>query len=69
MKKVILALAVVATVACFSSCNKKCNCKASVAGVSVSTEKEIELDEINDTYNTDYKKCSDVNIDGILTCD
>lgn len=59
MKKVLLALAVVATVACFSSCNKKCTCLVYAAGVS--TEEEFTLDELNDQFNTDYKKCSDLN--------
>lgn len=59
MKKVFLALALVATVACFSSCNKKCNCLVYVAGVS--TEEEFTLDELNEKFNTDYKKCSDLN--------
>ena len=55
MKKLLLALAVVATVACFSSCNKKCTCKTYALGVVVSTQDEVELDKDS------YKKCSDMN--------
>ena len=55
MKKIILALAVIATVACFSSCNKHCTCKVYAAGVVVETREDVELDK--DTY----KKCSDKN--------
>ncbi|MBQ1409324.1 MAG: hypothetical protein IIY87_06165 [Bacteroidales bacterium] len=57
MKKVVLALAAVAVVACFSltSCNKKCTCKTYAAGVVVQTTEDVELDR--DTY----KKCSDLN--------
>ena len=56
MKKVVLALAAVAVVACFSltSCNKKCTCKTYVMGVVATTE-EVELDKDS------YKKCSDMN--------
>ena len=59
MKKVILAIAVIATVACFSSCNKKCNCKVYVNGIS--SEQELSIDELNEKYNLDLKKCSDMN--------
>ena len=55
MKKVLLALAVVATVACFSSCNKKCTCKTYALGVVTSTTEDVELDKDS------YKKCSDMN--------
>lgn len=55
MKKVVLALAVIATVACLSSCNKTCTCKTYAAGVVMNTQEDVELD--NDTY----KKCSDMN--------
>ena len=53
MKKIVLALAVIATVACVSSCNKVCTCKTYVAGV-VTLTNEVELDR--DTYS----KCSDL---------
>ena len=53
MKKVVLALAVIATVACFSSCNKKCTCRTYVTGTVQKTE-EIVLDK------EQYKKCSDM---------
>ena len=48
MKKVVLALAVIATVACFSSCTKKCSCKDSLTGTT--TESTIKSG-----------KCSDLN--------
>lgn len=51
MKKIVLALAVIATVACFSSCNKKCTCKTYVAGVVTLTEEDVEVDK--------DKKCKD----------
>ena len=59
MKKIFLAIAVIATVACLSSCNKKCNCLVYAAGVS--TEQEFSLDELNEQAGTNYKKCSDLN--------
>ena len=59
MKKIVLALAVIATVACFSSCNKKCNCV--YYANNTSTEVEYSIDELNEKYNLDIKKCSDMN--------
>ena len=53
MKKVVLALAAIATVVCFTSCDKTCVCKSTVNGVSVETEVELNKDH--------YKKCSDMN--------
>lgn len=55
MKKVVLALAVIAAAASFSSCNKTCTCKTYAAGIVVGEPQEVELDR--DTY----KKCSDLN--------
>ena len=55
MKKIVLAIAVVALAAGFVSCNKKCTCKTYAAGVGVETTEDVELDK--DTY----KKCSDMN--------
>ena len=55
MKKVLLALAAIAVVACFSSCNKHCTCKTYVAGVVTQTAEDVELDK-------DSKKCSDMTI-------
>lgn len=46
MKKVVLALAVIATVACFSSCSKTCSCTNGVT----TTETTIK-----------NGKCSDLN--------
>lgn len=59
MKKVFLALAVIATVACMASCKKTCTCTTTVMGVSV--EDEIDLDQMNEKYGVDVKKCSDMN--------
>lgn len=52
MKKVFLALAVVATVAMFSSCNKTCTCKTYTLGEVTATTEDVELG--------DYDKCSDM---------
>jgi len=46
MKKVVLALAVIATVACFSACSKTCTCSNGIT----STETTIKSG-----------KCSDLN--------
>lgn len=66
MKKIVLTLAVIATVACFSSCSKKCNCK-----FANGSEVEYDLDEMNDqfsSYGVNIDKCSDMNIEGIVKC-
>ncbi len=66
MKKILLTLAVVATVACFSSCSKKCNCK-----FSDGRELEYDLDEMNEqfsNYGVTIDKCGDLNIDGVVKC-
>lgn len=55
MKKVFLALAAIATVACMVSCNKTCTCKTYALGVVVTTTEDVELDKDS------YKKCSDMN--------
>ena len=55
MKKFALAMAAVAMVACFASCNKTCTCKTYAGGVVVDTKEDVEIDK--DTY----KKCSDMN--------
>jgi len=55
MKKIALAMAAIAMVACFASCNKKCTCKTYAAGVVVDTKEEVELDKDS------YKSCSDMN--------
>lgn len=65
MKKVFLALAVIATVACFSSCNKKCTC--TVGNVSA----EYDLEDLQTTYayaGITIDKCSDVTISGVVEC-
>jgi len=53
MKKIVLALAVVATVACFSSCKKTCTCKTYLLGQVTATAEDVELG--------DNDKCSDMN--------
>ena len=60
MKKVVLALAVIATVAMFGSCKKTCTCKTYLAGELQSTTEDVEL-------SGDYKKCADMNT--IITID
>lgn len=55
MKKVFLALAAIAAVACMTSCNKTCTCKTYVMGVVATTTEDVELDKDS------YKKCSDMN--------
>lgn len=54
MKKVVLALAVIATAACFTSCDKTCTCKTFVND-DVKATVEVELDDDSDM------KCSDMN--------
>lgn len=56
MKKVVLGLAAIATVACMASCNKVCTCKTYAAGIVISTEEDIELDK--DTY----KSCDELTL-------
>lgn len=57
MKKVFLALAVIATVACFTSCSKTCTCKTAAGEV------EYKLDDLNAALKQagfkEVKKCSD----------
>ncbi|MBP5326821.1 MAG: hypothetical protein J6Y98_02770 [Bacteroidales bacterium] len=65
MKKIVLALAVIATVACFSSCSKKCTCKMPTGEVT------YDLDEMNEQfkqYGVQIDKCTDLNISGIVEC-
>lgn len=65
MKKVFLALAVIATVACMTSCDKKCSCTVG------NTTTEIELDDLKTTYayaGIEINKCSDVTITGVVDC-
>ena len=65
MKKVLLAIAVIATVTCFSSCAKKCNCN--IAGV----EAEYNLEDLQNTYaylGLTIDKCSDLNVENAVVC-
>jgi len=65
MKKVLLAIAVIATVACFSSCAKKCNC--TIAGV----EAEYNLEDLQETYKSlgiTIDKCTDLNVESVVVC-
>lgn len=55
MKKVVLALAVMATVACFSSCSKNCTCTEWLNGEKKGT-KEISKDKLKEG-----QKCSDLS--------
>ncbi|MBR6048542.1 MAG: hypothetical protein IKP83_00070 [Bacteroidales bacterium] len=51
MKKIVLAIAVIALAAGFVSCNKKCTCKTYANGVVISTQEDVEVDG----------KCADMN--------
>jgi len=55
MKKVILAIAVVAMIG-FASCskNKQCKCTGTVAGVEMSTEITIDKSEKCNDYEANY---------------
>lgn len=55
MKKVVLALAVIATVACFSSCSKNCSCKVWLNG-NVQSTYEVSKDKL-----PEGKKCKDLS--------
>ena len=55
MKKVVLALGLVAMMASFASCSKTCKCTFTVAGVSTTVE-DIDISD-----NDDVKKCKDLN--------
>ncbi len=52
MKKVVLALGVIAMMGAFCSCKKTCSCTMSVAGISQTTEVNMK------DYNV--KKCSEL---------
>ena len=53
MKKVLVLLAIVAFVACFTSCDKECVCRPYAAGIVVDTDDDVDLES--------GKKCSDLN--------
>ena len=59
MKKIVLAVALVAMVGCFASCKKTCTCTTFVGGIA-STTNEVELSELQEN-NSNIKKCSDAN--------
>lgn len=59
MKKIVLALAAIASIAIMSSCQKKCSCDITVLGVT--TNYEYSRQELEDKYNVTVKKCSDMN--------
>lgn len=54
MKKVVLALGVIAMVACFSSCKKDCKCVTKVNGVEMGsvTEKSKKCSDLEATVET-----------------
>ena len=58
MKKVVLTLAVIASVACFTYCKKTCTCKTYVMG-EVKSEEEVDLADGKD-------KCADMTVDQSL---
>ena len=49
MKKVILAIGVIALMGCFASCKKTCNCKTYDATGKVVNEQEVDLADGKDT--------------------
>ena len=59
MKKVFLALAVLATVAVMTSCEKKCSCDVTILGST--TNYEYSRAELEDKYGVTIDKCSDMN--------
>lgn len=59
MKKIVLALAAIASIAIMTSCEKKCSCDVTVLGVT--TNYEYSRQELEDKYNVTIKKCSDMN--------
>lgn len=61
MKKVFLALAVIATVACLSSCKKTCTCTTYAAGAVVTTT-EVSLENYEGV-----KKCSELPLNNYST--
>ena len=60
MKKVLAFAAALVLVVAFTSCDKKCTCTTKAGGMETSTT--FSLDEMNEKYNTDYKKCSEFNV-------
>ena len=54
MKKIVLAVAVVAMACAFGSCSKTCTCKTYSGGQLMQTKEDVEL-----TGNA--KKCSDLS--------
>lgn len=63
-------MAVVATAACFASCNKTCSCDVYTGGDPDNVE--VKLDDLKTTYatyagDTEIKKCSD--LDNVTTLD
>lgn len=63
MKKVFLALAIIASVACFSSCKKTCSCTVTVLGVSTTID-DIDLNEAKEN-NSNIKNCKDLGTSGL----
>lgn len=59
MKKIVLALAAIASIAIMTSCEKKCSCDVTVLGVT--TNYEYSRQELEDKYNVTIKKCSDMD--------
>ncbi len=58
MKKVLIAMAVVAMAASFASCNKTCTCSTYVNGEIV---ENLTVNDIDISDNDQIKKCSDMN--------
>ena len=60
MKKVLAFAAALVLVVAFTSCDKKCTCTTKVGGIESTTT--FNLDELNEKYKTDYKKCSEFDV-------
>lgn len=60
MKKVLAFAAALVLVVAFTSCDKKCTCTTKAGGIESKTS--FNLDELNETYKTDYKKCSEFDV-------
>ena len=58
MKKVILSLAVIATMGCFASCKKTCDCTTYLLGSEINTY-SATLETLQEVY-PNATKCSDI---------
>ena len=66
MKKIVMALAVIAMVACFSSCKKTCSCTYKLLGISYTTE--ISKEDLGVKFCSEANKTG-INIGGVNIAD